>query len=141
MPDDPTYLLFSPDAALANQRLDGKGFSLSSSAGYRIDLGNNWFVEPSAGIIYSNVKVDTLNMPGGFGNGNNPFFLPPGTVQFDNIESILGRFGVRVGTSVKAGDLNLQPFASASVWHEAVPRYARRKEPYAALEKPRTRAV
>lgn len=110
--------LFSPDAALSNQRLNALGGTVSASAGYRFDLGNNWFFEPSASGIYSKVKIDTLNMSGGFGNINNPFFLPPGTVQFNDNVSILGRLGARVGTTINGGNVIWQPFATASVWHE-----------------------
>jgi opacity protein-like surface antigen len=110
--------LFSPDAALSNQRLNALGGTISGSAGYRFDLGNNWFFEPSASGIYSKVNIDTLNLAGGFGNSNNPFFLPPATLAFDPNISILGRLGARVGTTVNALNITWQPFATASVWHE-----------------------
>jgi opacity protein-like surface antigen len=110
--------LFSPDAALSNQRLNAFGGTVSASAGYRFDLGNNWFFEPSASGIYSKVKIDTLNLPEGFGNSHNPFFLSPGTVQFGDNISILGRLGARVGTTINGGSVIWQPFATASVWHE-----------------------
>jgi outer membrane autotransporter protein len=110
--------LFSPDAALSNQRLNALGGTVSASAGYRFDLGNNWFFEPSASGIYSKVKIDTLNLPEGFGNSNNPLFLSPGSVQFGDNISILGRLGARVGTTVNSGSVIWQPFATASVWHE-----------------------
>jgi opacity protein-like surface antigen len=110
--------LFSPDAALANQRLNALGGTVSGSAGYRFDLGNNWFFEPSASGIYSRVSIDTLGLPGGFGNSNNPFFLPPATLAFSPNVSILGRLGARVGTTVNALNITWQPFATASVWHE-----------------------
>ena len=43
---------------------------------------------------------------------------PPGELSFQDIKSALGRLGVRVGTNVTAGNLSLQPFLTASVWHE-----------------------
>jgi opacity protein-like surface antigen len=110
--------LFSPDAALSNQRLNALGGTISASAGYRFDLGNDWFFEPSASGIYSKVKIDTLNLPEGFGNINNPIALSPATVQFNDNESILGRLGARVGTTINSGSIIWQPFATASVWHE-----------------------
>jgi opacity protein-like surface antigen len=110
--------LTAPDAALQNQRLDALGFTVSSSAGYRIDLGSDWYIEPSVSAIRSTVKVDTLNMPGGFGSSNNPFFLPPGSVAFSNVESMLGRAGARVGTGFTAGNVAWQSFATVSIWHE-----------------------
>lgn len=110
--------LTSAPAGLQQQRLNGEGGSISASAGYRFDLGNNWFIEPSGSFIYSKVNLDTLYLPGGFGNINNNLFLPQGTVQFNPNESILGRLGARVGTTYNALNITWQPFATASVWHE-----------------------
>ena len=110
--------LLSPDAALGNQRLNAVGGTVSASAGYRFDLGHDWFFEPSASGIYSRVKIDTLNTPEGFGNINNSLFLSPSSVQFSDNVSILGRLGARVGTTINAGNVIWQPFATASVWHE-----------------------
>jgi opacity protein-like surface antigen len=110
--------LFSPDSALSNQRLDATGGTVSGSVGYRFDLGHDWFFEPSASGIYSKVSIDTLNLPEGFGNSNNPFPFAPGTVQFSDNISILGRLGARVGTTISSGTMTWQPFATASVWHE-----------------------
>ena len=110
--------LSAPDAALQNQRLNGLGGTVSTSAGYRFDLGNNWFVEPSGSFIYSKANLDTLSLPGGFGSFQNPIFLPPATLAMAPIESILGRIGARVGTTYNALNITWQPFATASVWHE-----------------------
>src|SRR5205807_748563 len=110
--------LFSPTASLTNQRLDAHGFSISASAGYKIDVGNNWFVEPSASIIHSVTSVDQLNLAYGFGSSNTNIFIPATAVQFSDIDSTLGRAGVRFGTSFTAGNLLVQPFVTVSVWHE-----------------------
>jgi opacity protein-like surface antigen len=110
--------LYSPDAALSNQRLDAVGGTISASAGYRFDLGNDWFFEPSASGIYSRVKIDALRTPEGFGNINNPLFLSPSTITFSDNVSILGRVGARVGTTINSGSIVWQPFATASIWHE-----------------------
>jgi outer membrane autotransporter protein len=98
---------------LANQSFDGRGYSLTSSAGYRIDLPANWFIEPSIGAVWSNTSIESLLVPGG-----GPFGVPAGTTSFDDVKSFLARAGVRVGTSIVSGNLVLQPFATASIWHE-----------------------
>jgi outer membrane autotransporter protein len=90
-------------AALGNQKLDGVGLTEIISAGYKIDLGNSWFIQPSFSGIHSSTKIDTLNLPGGFGNFFNPLYLPPASVQFGTVESWLGRIGAQVGTSFTAG--------------------------------------
>ena len=42
----------------------------------------------------------------------------PGTVQIDDIESVLGRVGVRVGTNFVDHNIAWSPFATAAVYHE-----------------------
>jgi len=44
-----------------------------------------------------------------------------GSTQLSVFNSIIGRFGLRAGTSVEYGDLRLQPFAAASIWREFGP--------------------
>jgi opacity protein-like surface antigen len=110
--------LSAASAALGNQNLNGFGLSETISAGYKIDIGNNWFVQPSVSGIHSRTKIDTLDLPGGAGNDFNPLYLPPATVNFSDIESWLGRAGLEIGTSFTAGNVVWEPFATASVWHE-----------------------
>ena len=101
---------------LSGQHFDARGISLTGNVGYNQNLGNNWFIEPSAGIIWSRTHVDPLNVPGTlvFGAG----FVPPWVLAVNDIQSTLGRLSLRVGTSIASGNVVLQPFASASVLHE-----------------------
>ena len=99
-----------------NQDFNARGFSLTGNAGYRIDLPSNWFVEPSAGILWSNVSVDPLNVSGTFVLGTG--LALPGTVQIQDIDSVLGRASVRIGTNYTSGNVLWQPFFTASVFHE-----------------------
>jgi outer membrane autotransporter protein len=95
---------------------NANGISVSGSAGYNFAIANSsWFVEPSAGFVYSVVKSDQWIIP-----GNSPVggFVSPGTVKFDDIKSTLGRLGVRFGTNVNFGNVDVQPFVTASLWHE-----------------------
>ncbi len=105
---------------MANQRVDARGFSLTGNASYNVPLGNNWFIEPSVGGVWSLVDVDRLNVQGLnleplLGPGA---FLGQGSVSFNTIESVLGRASVSVGTSFAAGGVTWQPFFTASVFHE-----------------------
>ncbi len=52
--------LNDPANAVVNQRIDARGYSLTGNLGYRFDLPNNWFVEPSVGGVYSHVTVDPI---------------------------------------------------------------------------------
>jgi opacity protein-like surface antigen len=119
--------LTEPLYDMSNQRVDARGFSLTGNAAYNIPLGNNWFIEPSGGVIWSRVNVDPLNVQGVnigplvFGSPSPafpPFFLGSGTVSFDTIESVLGRASLSVGTSFAAGGVTWQPYFTASVFHE-----------------------
>jgi len=102
--------------AMAGQGFDARGISLNANVGYNYNLGNRWFVEPSAGIIWSRTQVDQMNVPGTIVTGLGG--VPPWVLTVKDIESTLGRLSVRVGTSSLYGDVMLQPFASASVFHE-----------------------
>ena len=56
--------LSDPFNDLTNQQLNAQGISLTANALYNIPLHNNWFMEPSAGVVWSRVQIDPLNVPG-----------------------------------------------------------------------------
>jgi opacity protein-like surface antigen len=105
---------------LAGQRFDARGISVSGNVAYNQQIGDKWFVEPSAGIIWSRTYVDSLNVPGTgvLGTPVGPGFVPPWVLTVNDIESTLGRLSARVGTTVSFGNVVWQPFVSASVFHE-----------------------
>jgi opacity protein-like surface antigen len=109
--------LNSPGLDFYNQNMNARGLSVSGSAGYNYQIPNSggWFIEPSAGLLYSKVKVDALNMAG---SPSLTTGVIAGTETFNDVVDTIGRVGLRVGTSFRLGDLSLQPFASASVWHD-----------------------
>ena len=101
---------------LFNQRLDARGLSFTGNVGYNHQLGNNWFIEPSAGIVISRVRVDPLNVSGAAVNGTG--LTLPGTLRINDIKSNLGRLSLRAGTTIDSGNMIWQPFGIASVYHE-----------------------
>jgi opacity protein-like surface antigen len=105
---------------LSGQRFDARGISLTGNVAYNQKLGNQWFIEPSAGIVWSRTQVDSSHVPGTGITGTpiGPGFVPPWVLTVNDIESTLGRLSVRVGTTVPSGNVVWQPFASASVFHE-----------------------
>jgi outer membrane autotransporter protein len=113
--DDLETTLNSPTINIYSQKLDAHAVSASGSLGYHWDVpGSIWFVEPGIGLISSHIKVDTLNLAGAtFGAVNLQ-----GTAQLDDITSVIGRAGARVGYTTQSGNWILQPFAAASIWHE-----------------------
>lgn len=104
----------NPAAFLTGTNLDGKAVSANFSAGYRFDLPNSWFVEPSAAFLYSNLHVDSLRV--GLDAAGTSF----GNLVFNPFTDMLGRFGVRAGTTfvLDQFQLALQPFGTASIWRE-----------------------
>jgi opacity protein-like surface antigen len=107
------------DNGLFDQSFNGRGVTLAANAGYRIDLPNGYFIEPSAGATWSRVSLDALNMSGTLAlPAPIPGISLPGTVQIDDIESLLGRASVRVGTSFAANRIAYQPFVTVSVYRE-----------------------
>ena len=105
---------------LSGQRFDARGISLTGNVAYNHKLDNQWFIEPSAGIIWSRTQVDAVNVPGTGITKTllGPGFVPPWVLTVNDIESTLGRLSLRVGTTVTSGNVAWQPFASASVFHE-----------------------
>jgi outer membrane autotransporter protein len=110
--------LTSAAVNLNDQRLDAHGVSFAASAGYHYDVPNgNWFWEPSVGIVWSSTKVDPLNTTA-VGTGTIPPPVVNGTVLFNDIDSFIGRIGLRFGTTAQYGNIVYQPFAAVSIWHE-----------------------
>jgi len=104
---------------LLGQRLNAHGFSVTGNAGYQVRLPSNWFIEPSAGVVWSQVKIDPLLVPGLQQIGGIPGVgYARGAVVVDDVESLLGRATLRIGTNLTAGGVAWQPFATASVFHE-----------------------
>jgi Autotransporter beta-domain len=97
---------------LSGQSFSGDQITFTSSAGYKFNFGS-FFVEPSVGVIWSSLDMNNLGVPGVPGSN-----VPAGTYAFGTIDSLLGRVGIRVGTSVQSGNIVYQPFATASVWNE-----------------------
>ena len=102
---------------LASQRLDANGYSITANTGYNVALHNNWFIEPSAGVVVSRVTVDPLTM-GGVLQTAGAFPYARGTVTVEDIDSVLGRASLRIGTTFTTGMLAWQPYFTASVFHE-----------------------
>jgi opacity protein-like surface antigen len=104
--------LNSPNANLYGQPVGAHGISFSTSAGYQFQFANNWFIEPSAGFVWSKTEVDEINLAGAPGTPIS------GTLSLNDIESQIGRLSLRVGTTFATGNMVLQPFVTASVFHE-----------------------
>lgn len=108
----------APGASFFDQKFGAHGVTVAGSMGYNWRVPNSsWFIEPSAGIIWSNVSVDPI-AANGPNNIRNTAITLPVTTQISDITSTIGRAGVRFGTTIQRGDVVWQPFAAVSVWHE-----------------------
>ena len=108
---------------LLGQNLDARGFSVNGNIGYNYSLPDNWFIEPSAGFLWSETWVDPFNAAGNlvfqpFVPGAAVNVSAPGTVSINNIYSALGRVSLRVGTSFSMENWILQPFVTVSGFRE-----------------------
>jgi hypothetical protein len=118
------YLLSFNDPlnGLSDQAQKANGVTAGGNIGYKIQLPSNWFIEPSAGALWSRVRVDAINSPGAntlaFSGGLGTIISNEGRVKIDDIESILGRATLRIGTTFTNGDVAWQPFVVGTVFHE-----------------------
>lgn len=103
---------------LFEQGLNARSFSITGNVGNQFPLGDDWFVEPSAGVVYSRVEVDPINLSGTLILANNPGLAPPSRVNVNDFDSILGRASVRVGRNFLLDGFAIQPFFTASVFNE-----------------------
>jgi opacity protein-like surface antigen len=107
--------LLNNSLSFVNQPIGAHGYSISASTGYNFDLGNNWFIEPSAGFIYSSTSVDSFTAPGTFGAIGTGI---AGTIRTNDVISEIGRLSLRVGKTIETPNVIWQPFGSVSVFHE-----------------------
>jgi hypothetical protein len=101
---------YDSTASSVQQRYSGvkgqaQSLSFTATAAYRIPLPSNWFVEPSFGGVLSQTKVDPIVSPLVDGVGTS-------TLRISDINSVLGRASLRIGTSFTQatlrGSLSLQ---------------------------------
>lgn len=105
-------------SGIFNQRVDARSLTLTGNIGNQFQLGDDWFIEPSIGGLYSQAKVDAFNITGTAILLNSPGFSPPSSIKINDFDSLLGRASVRLGRNFIVGPLGLQPFITASVFHE-----------------------
>lgn len=105
-------------SGIFNERVDARSLTFTGNLGKQFPVGEDWFVEPSVGGLYSSAKVDAFNVGGTFILANSAGISPPSRVKINDFDSILGRASLRVGRNFIVGNYALQPFVTASVFHE-----------------------
>jgi opacity protein-like surface antigen len=110
-----------PLSGIFAQKANATARSFAANAGYHIDFGSSWFLEPSAGALWSHTNIDDINATGQLlllGPGLNAPTTYPATLHIGTVESLLGRFSLRLGTSVSAGGVLFTPFVTGSYYRE-----------------------
>jgi outer membrane autotransporter protein len=94
-------------SANTGERIDlgGSAVTASLEGGYPIALGDNWFVEPQAQIVWNHLSL----------NDQADSFS---TVTFDDSDSVTGRLGLRLGGNYKISGSVVQPYLKANIWHD-----------------------
>jgi opacity protein-like surface antigen len=116
--------LTDPSSGLFAQKANATARSFAANAGYHFDLGSSWFLEPSAGVLWSHTDIDDINATGQLlVTGPNPFpstspATYPSTLHFGGIESLLGRFSLRLGTSFSTAGVLFTPFVTGGYYRE-----------------------
>ncbi|AGK57503.1 outer membrane autotransporter barrel domain-containing protein [Hyphomicrobium denitrificans 1NES1] len=72
--------------------------------GYRIHRGQ-YFIEPGATLAYVNTDIDSLAVYGT-------------SVNFANGDSLRGRLGLRLGTTIQSERAKYEPFLGVNAWYE-----------------------
>jgi outer membrane autotransporter protein len=85
----------TPGAGLLAE-FDASAWGLRATAGYRFHSGNV-FIEPSVSLSWVDVDIDDYSVGGA-------------SVAFDNIESVRGSLGVRLGGDFRSGSGVFSPF-------------------------------
>jgi outer membrane autotransporter protein len=97
----------NPTASLSGAMFHGQSDNVNGSISYTIALPNNFFVEPTANLSYTVSNFDNLPIANG-----------AAVLGFNEVKSVLGRAGARVGTGFAYGGFNWSPFGIALVQHE-----------------------
>ena len=84
--------------------LSGIGLTLSLEGRYPIALADGWRLEPQAQIIWQHISLDS----------RTDAFSP---VSFSLDDAVTGRIGLHLEGDVTLGDIDLEPYLKANLWH------------------------
>ena len=76
---------------------DATAYGLRTLAGYRFSFGSAW-LEPSVGLSWVSVDTDDFTSAGA-------------DIEFDDLTSLRGSAGLRIGADIASGDGTFSPFA------------------------------
>jgi opacity protein-like surface antigen len=107
-------------AGIFSQKFNATGTTIAGNVGYQFKFANSWFLEPSLGLLWSKTPVDDINASGTILLPNVPTAngVWASTIHIGDIDSLLGRASLRVGTSVTAGNIVYTPFVTGSYFRE-----------------------
>jgi hypothetical protein len=100
-------------AGLNNTGFKGRSDNINGSLSYQIEMPGNIVVEPTANLSYTRGTFDTIAAAAGAGAAATNYLL-----QFQTVESLLARGGVRVATALPYDRMVFAPFVIGLVLHE-----------------------
>jgi len=92
---------------ISNTPLNGQSDNVNASVSYKFALPDRYFIEPTANISYTRSTFDGLSV--GYGTA---------ALDFAPVTSLLGRAGLRFGTSFSYGGYNWSPYVLGLVENE-----------------------
>lgn len=101
---------------LFRQTIDARSVSFTGNVGKQFAVGDDWFVEPSAGGVYTRAHVDRFDLAGSYVFQNG--LSAPSSVKIEGFDSILGRLSLRAGRNYVVDGFVIQPFLTGSVFNE-----------------------
>src|SRR5690606_17553631 len=85
----------SANRGLPRFKTEALGVAASLEGGYPVPLGNGWFIEPQAQLVYQNIHIDDASDVAA-------------QIRFTDADSLLGRIGARLGRTWALDDSSRQ---------------------------------
>jgi outer membrane autotransporter protein len=92
-------------AFFTGRSVDVRNFNVSGAVGYKFELGNGYYIEPSVAVDHVTTSFDGNS--GGLGL----------VVTLPDADATRGRIGARFGTVFTSGNVRVEPSITANVWH------------------------
>lgn len=90
-----------------SQSANPTNYNLATNIGYKFDLPNRYYIEPTAGLEYVRTNFDHATA------------LTETTVALNNGDAVWARAGARIGTEWIAGNVRVEPSLLAQVYETA----------------------
>src|SRR5262249_1138739 len=90
------------------QSADLTNYDVISRFGYKVDLPNKFYVEPTAGLEYVRTVFESTTV------------LSPTTAALNNGEALRARIGARAGAEMVTGDIRVEPSLTGYIYSDVL---------------------